>query len=80
MKKIEIVEWNLKPGPIKVDYHTTIIDTDKCSKYALSVLQAAVRDKNKRMKVDESINLQNAKEQMTLLEACGCKIKIVDVD
>lgn len=79
MKKIEILEWNLKKGPIKVNYYTTIIDTEKCANFALCIIKIAVDDKNKRIKVDDSVCLQNAKEQMMLLEACGCKIKIVDV-
>jgi hypothetical protein len=79
MKKIEIIEWNLKPGPIKVEYYLTIIDTEKCAKSALSVLQSAVSDKNKRIPVDKSYPLQNAKDQLKLLELCGCKVKVVDV-
>lgn len=79
MKKIEVVEWNIKKGPIKADFSTVIIDPEKCAQWALSVLKSAVDDKNKRVKMEHSYSLQNAKEQLMLLELCGCKVKIFDV-
>lgn len=79
MKKVEVVEWNIKQGPIKAAYHLTIVDPEKCATWALSVLKTAVDHKNKRLTTEQSYSLQNAKDQLKLLELCGCKVKIVDV-